>query len=132
MITDDYIVRMISTIVLMIARLSGLKTERIYTPQEDAAIDITTLPSLARRLRELTEQGEINQAENLLFEEADFTRAEDLSVALDFYTHLNTYSREFLERCDYSKEELYEGLLDCAAKAGIDPALLEDFSQYRN
>lgn len=57
------------------------------------------------------EQGEINEAENLLFEYLDNdARHSLLDVAIRFYNHLNKLDDERLEQCDYSREEIADGL----------------------
>lgn len=71
--------------------------------------------------------GEINRAENLLFEELDFSDESTFPIALGFYEHLNRFSDKELEAWDYSREEIFDGLRDCAEQYGVDPQLLEAF-----
>ena len=78
-------------------------------------------------LKALCGRGEINAAENLLFEELDFSDPGTLHIALAFYEHLNRFTDQELEARDYSREEIFEGVKDCAEQYGMDPQLLEAF-----
>lgn len=127
MITEDYILRMIRDMVRMIAHLTGLPTDPLTAPQLLKTSPAGKLPPLLEQLLGLADRGEINEAENLLFEEIDFTDAEQLAIALVFYRHINGFSDERLTAADYSREEILEGLKDCAARFGLDSALLDGF-----
>lgn len=68
---------------------------------------------LAYRLRQLVQQGHINQAEDLLFETVRTQRLpEYMPVALDFYTQLQGMSNGQLAAGGFSRQELAEGLAD--------------------
>ena len=128
MITEDYILRMIRDMVRMIVHLTGLPTDPLTSPQLLNTSPAGKLPPLLEQLCGLADRGEINEAENRLFEELDFADADQLSVALLFYRHINGFSTERLTAADYSREEIAEGLLDCAERFGIDTSLLEGFA----
>ena len=127
MITEDYIIRMIRDMGRMVARLLHLETENPYISQEVQKLEFADQPPMAERLKQLADQGEINRAEDLLFEELDFSNPQDFPAALDFYEHLNGFSDTRLEACGYSREEIFEGLRDCAENFGVDKNLLEAF-----
>lgn len=131
MITEDYVLRMIQDMSRMIASLLGLETESPYRPEQSRIVRFGDEPGLPERIRQLADSGEINQAENLLFEELDFSDPGKASVALEFYRHLNTFSDARLETCGYSREEILEGLRDCAARFGVDKSLLSGFLDER-
>lgn len=128
MITEDYILRMIRDMVRMIAHLTGVPTDPLTAPQFRESLPAGKLPPLLEQLVELADRGEINEAENRLFEELDFADPEQLSVALLFYRHINGFSEEKLLTADYSREEIAEGLKDCAERFGLDSALLDEFA----
>ena len=88
---------------------------------------VGNLASTLEELKALCGRGEINAAENLLFEELDFSDPGTLPIALAFYEHLNRFSDQELEARDYSREEIFEGVKDCAEQYGVDPQLLEAF-----
>ncbi len=127
MITEDYILRMIRDMGLMICRLLGLKTETPYKPQQFRLQKAGDEPDLSERLKNLADQGEIDRAETLLFEELDFSEPEQFLLALSFYQYLSGFSDARLELCGFSREEILEGLKDCAEKFGVDKSLLDAF-----
>ena len=127
MLTEDYIVRMIRDMGRMLARVLGsdaLEPERAVELWTERAGDC---PPLLEELKALCDRGNINQAENRLFEETDFSDPRTLAVVLAFYEHLNRFSDKELEAWDYSREEIFEGVKDCAEQYGVDPQLLEAF-----
>lgn len=125
MITEDYILRMIHDMGRMLARLLGLRSDNPYAPQTYMAAGSGDGAQLLERLRELADQGEINRAEDTLFEELDFSNPQEFATALAFYEYINSFSDPRLELCGYSREEIWEGLRDCAAEFGVDKALLD-------
>ena len=67
---DDYVMRTISDLVKAIARLFLGKDNVDYDLPTNEADD-TEMDNRFRRLTALAEEGNINEAENLLFEEVD-------------------------------------------------------------
>ncbi len=67
------------------------------------------------RLRELTAQGRICDAENYLLEVLDtHVTEEKISVALEFYADLATLQGAELTAAGFSREEILEGLTEIA------------------
>ncbi len=62
------------------------------------------------------EQGKINEAENLLFENLDTDNKRYMELALDFYERLNNFEDDFLEENNFSREEIEEGLKEIFKK----------------
>ena len=127
MLTEDYIVRMIRDMGQMLARVLGSSA---WEPEETAEQWVERTSGSAPLWDELCRLcglGEINRAENLLFEELDFSDESTFPIALGFYEHLNRFSDKELEAWDYSREEIFDGLRDCAEQYGVDPQLLEAF-----
>ena len=85
---DDYVMRTISDLVKAIARLFLGKDNVDYDLPTNEADD-TEMDSRFRRLTALAEEGNINEAENLLFEEVDPADKQYLEMALAFYMYLN-------------------------------------------
>lgn len=107
MLTEDYIVRMIRDMGQMLARVLGSQAwepDRCAEVWEAAAGDCPPL-----------------------LEELDFSDPGTLPIALAFYEHLNRFTDQELEARDYSREEIFEGVKDCAEQYGVDPQLLEAF-----
>ena len=69
----------------------------------------------------LIDEGRINEAENRLCDYLDQGSGsrEELAAALGFYDHLSGCSEDFLEEHDYSREEIYDGLRELAARFGV-------------
>jgi len=107
MISEDYVMRQIDMAVRLIARLVFKKDTAEYkiVPDEAAGCDILYL-----ELMKLAGSGEINEAENLLFERSDINDLGFLEVAIAFYDKINNYGDAFLEISGYSREEAKEGL----------------------
>lgn len=55
-------------------------------------------------------EGQINEAENLLYEELDEDNPECMKQALLFYDYINEFTDEQLEQANYSREEICEGI----------------------
>lgn len=115
---DDYIMRTISDLVRAIARLVLKKNNIDYELPGDEDKD-TELDRRYRRIKTLVDQGDINGAENLLFEEVDPDDLRYLEVALTFYMYLNELNDEELINCNYSREEIVEGVNSICAEFGI-------------
>lgn len=62
--------------------------------------------------------GEINEAENVLFERAEPGNLQFLHLALDFYSQLNNMEHGELISVNYLPEEILEGLEDLAEMFG--------------
>ena len=127
MLTEDYIVRMIRDMGRLLARVMGSGALEPGTAEEAEALASGDGVPLLEELKDLCGRGEINQAENLLFERLDFSDPSTFPIALEFYQHLNRFSDRELEAWDYSREEIYEGLRDCALEYGVDRQLTEAF-----
>ena len=104
----DWLMRQIQMTTQVIARLVFNKDAPAYEIVE--AERQTAADGLYTRLQVLLNSGRINEAENLLFSEIDETDLKYLMLAIDFYAELNKLSEEELERCDFSHEEIAEGL----------------------
>ncbi len=115
---DDYVMRTISDLVRAIARLVLKKNNIDYELPEDETKD-TDLDRRYRRIKTLVDEGDVNGAENMLFEEVDSGDLRYLEVALTFYMYLNELSDEELINCNYSREEIVEGINSICAEFGI-------------
>ena len=88
-------------------------------PQTDA--DTT---SLSFRLAALVREGQLCQAENLLYAAVEEGDPEALPVGLRFYNEINLLSDETLERCSFSREEVLSGLKELCGAYGYDLSVL--------
>ena len=67
----------------------------------------------------LVDAGEINEAENQLYENLDENDTEHLEMALTFYMYLNQLDDDTLFMANYSREEIVEGINSVSASFGI-------------
>lgn len=118
MYQQDWIMREIERMVTAVAKLVfGKKTGEYeiedvnqYTQTDQLYLDLVTLVL----------QGQINEAENRLFDALDPESPQMLSVALDFYNRLNQFSDEQLEQKDFSREEIQQGLRQVLKIYGLE------------
>ncbi len=115
---DDYVMRTISDLVRAIARLALGKNEINYA-LPDAEDKYSDTDRIFRKLRDLVDAGEINEAENQLYENLDENDTEHLEMALTFYMYLNQLDDDTLFMANYSREEIVEGINSVSASFGI-------------
>lgn len=115
---DDYVMRTISDLVRAIARLVLRKNDIDYDLPEDED-KYTSLDKVYRRLKDLADAGEINEAENLLSDNLDPPDLDCLEMALTFYMYLNQFNDDILYTANYSREEIVDGINSVCAEYGI-------------
>lgn len=107
MYEQDYIMRLIHEMVRMFLKLFfNIDEEK----NEEILVEESSSGEKYDPLMELLNQGMINEAENLLYEELDPADKEDLKIGLLFYEKLSRLSPEVLEASDYTGEEIKEGI----------------------
>lgn len=120
---EDWLMRQILSTTEAIARVIFGKTDADYV--EDG--EFAETDELHSRLLKLLDERRINEAENLLYEQADPDDIACLLVATDFYSRLGRMKEAELEESDFSLEEVQSGLEDFAGRYGVlffqdDPA----------
>ena len=68
----------------------------------------------------MIDNGEINEAENLLLDEMDYTSREAVEEAIWFYGYVSEKGEAFLKEHDYSEEEVFDGLQMLAKRRGYE------------
>ncbi len=109
---NDYILRMIEDMGRFLRNITHQdQGEEEEYPVLDENGNFSQTDFLGYRLNRLLAEKKVNEAENLLFEtiEQDPQPAY-LKVALNFYEDLHDMPEDELEACDFSREEIYEGL----------------------
>ena len=117
--SNDYFMRQIEDITRCVASI--LFHRKVYRHetmvQEERYLESSFL---FYRLKQLLLDGQVNEAENLLF---DCLKAnpcyENLQVALDFYEDLAKFSEEELTACNFSRQEIWEGLVEIRKIFGL-------------
>lgn len=117
MVEQDYIMRIIHEVVRtflkLVFHIDEEKQEEVQFEDDEMAGNFESLCAMADR-------GEINQAENILYEELEEGNLEYLKMAVLFYEHLNKMSNEYLEKCDFSRVEVAEGMKQIMKMYGYD------------
>lgn len=67
----------------------------------------------------MVDAGDINGAENELYEALDVTDRNYLEMALAFYMYLNQLDDNTLYTANYSREEIVDGINSVSAQFGI-------------
>lgn len=113
---QDYIMRMIKEMVR--ALMSVLLKKRFHELDLEEKAEITG-DDETKELFVLADTGKINEAENLLLENADFSNPRFIQEAMAFYEHINEYDDGFLEEHNYTREEIVDGLKDILNYYGL-------------
>ena len=116
MVKQDYLMRLIHEMVRTIIKLIFNIDEKTV----DIEQELKETSDLYIRLVRLADAGKINEAENLLYEQLENGQAEELTAALGFYDHLNDYTEEFLDKADFSREEIKSGLVSVLRMYGYE------------
>jgi len=115
-IEQDYIMRMIKEFANVLGRLLFNKKTPMYE------LDVTNRyhagDDLYARLCRMADEGKINEAENVLYQEMVPGDMDYLEMALAFYAYLNCFSDEVLIRSCYSRDEIKEGIEDFLDRYG--------------
>ena len=112
----DYIMRMIKEMVqVLFSLVFGKKYVSVELEDENKyEVSGNTL----KYFFDMIDQGDINEAENLLLEDLDYTNKEEVMAAAFFYQHLSQKDDDFLRRDDYTKEEVLFGFKQLLEKSG--------------
>lgn len=121
MFENDYILKQIEMSTKFLAKLIFSKESPEYKLQYDEIANAKPIDLLCLTLRRMIDEGEINEAENLLYENIEReARAEYLEIAIDFYDRLSKLSADRLDECDFSRAEIFEGLENVKRIYGIE------------
>ena len=123
MIKEDYLIRMIKDLIKTIAKFFfGSDSVTYQLPDER---EYTETDYLYQQLVDMINQGDINEAEDLLYEKLDPQNKKYLKLGLDFYSKLNNLTDEYLASHNYSRDEIELGL-----KTLVESGLLTLFENY--
>lgn len=112
----DYIMRIVKeTVRLLFSLMLGKNyvsvEQEIENKYEVSGMTLDDLLSMA-------DEGKINEAENIILDRIDYTNKNEVAAAALFYQHLSEMEEEFLERNNYSEEEVLDGVKQIVEEAG--------------
>ncbi len=121
MLENDYIIKQIDILINFLAKVLFKKDSAQFHNIKDENGNITDTGQLYLKLHDLTDNGQINDAEDLLFSEIEKEQRLDyLELAVDFYNYLNEKDDNFLEDYDFSRQEIFDGMKDIQKIYGLD------------
>ena len=113
----DYILRMIKDLTKSIAHLILGKSEIEYELPEES--EYSRVDTLYVKLLELVNMGQINEADDLLFDEINPADMRQFEMAMSFYLYLNDFGDDYLEKNNYSRDEIKEGIRSICKAYGV-------------
>lgn len=115
---QDYIMRMIKQMAAaLISAILGKENKIYELPLED---QYQSSEGLLRELLTMVKDGKINEAENLLYESFEQDNKQYIENAILFYSYLNELDNDFLEKCNYSRNEIEMGVREIAKRSGME------------
>lgn len=116
MFEQDYVMRIIKEMVRAILKLLfNIDTESPTVELLENKEEQETLENLL----DMVDTGEINEAENRLYDLISNTDVNSLEIALLFYSYLNDKIDDFLGENDFSRDEIKLGLENVANSLGL-------------
>lgn len=112
----DYIMRMIKEMVQVLFSLVFGKKYVSVELEEENKYEVSG--NTLNYFFNMIDIGKINEAENLLLEDLDYTNKEDVITAALFYQYLSQKDDAFLSRNDYTKDEVLFGFEQLLEKSG--------------
>lgn len=113
----DYILRMVKDLVKSIAYIVLGKSEIEYQLPEN--VESSRVDSLYVNLLELVNNGHINEAEDMLFDNINTSDMKQFEMAMSFYLFLNDFGDDYLESNNYSRDEITEGIKSICKEYGL-------------
>ena len=112
----DYIMRMIREVSRVL--FSIIFGKRYAQVELEIRNKYETAGTPQNVLKDLVDRGQIDKAENMLLEDIDYSRKEDIASAVVFYQYLGEKPDSLLEQHNFSRQEVLDGLNNIAECAG--------------
>ena len=103
MLKNDYIMRKIEEWISMILEFV-FKIDKSSSPEK--LLKLEASKEILKDLKSKIDAGNINEAEDALFNLIKFKTQDSLLIGLLFYSHLNEKSSKFLNEHDFDREEI--------------------------
>ncbi|MBD5485170.1 MAG: hypothetical protein HDR18_06575 [Lachnospiraceae bacterium] len=114
----DYIMRIIKEMVRVLFSL--MLGKKYVSVEQEAKNGYEVSGKKLDELLTMIDNGEINEAENLMLEDIDYSNRNELAAAALFYQYLSEKNEDFLQKNNYSKEEVLDGINQIMQKAGYN------------
>ena len=114
----DYIMRIIKEMVRVLFSL--MLGKKYVSVEQEAKNGYEVSGKKLDELLTMIDNGEINEAENLMLENIDYSNRNELAAAALFYQYLSEKNEDFLQKNNYSKEEVLDGINQIMQKAGYN------------
>ena len=112
----DYIMRMIKEMVrVLFSLVFGKKYVSVELEKENK---YEVSGKKLKSFLDMIDLGQINEAENILLDNIDYTNKEEVIAAALFYQYLSEKDNEFLENNNYTKEEVLSGFKQLLIQSG--------------
>ena len=112
----DYIMRMIKEMVrVLFSLVLGKKYVSVELEKENK---YEVSGKKLKSFLDMIDLGQINEAENILLDNIDYTNKEEVMAAALFYQYLSEKDNEFLENNNYTKEEVLSGFKQLLIQSG--------------
>ena len=117
MFEQDYIMRQIHQFIRVLVKMLFNIDSEIPASQ---LLEYTNSKGPAEDLLRKIDDGNINDAENELFELIEDKSKDGLFTGIVFYSHLNDKDDDFLESNDFSRDEVEDGIRHLLSEYDID------------
>ena len=116
--SNDWLLKQINVVSEFLQKLfTDMETSRKLNENEEYQTDSF---EFERLLENLIEEDRINDAENILFEKLETNNLMYATIATRFYDKLKGLSDEKLQKSNYSREEILQGLNDMCDMFGLE------------
>ncbi|EFH94028.1 DUF6483 family protein [Finegoldia magna] len=116
--SNDWLLKQINVVSEFLQKLfTDMETSRKLNENEQYQKDSF---EFERLLENLIEEDRINDAENILFENLETNNLMYATIATRFYEKLKGLSDEKLQKSNYSREEILQGLNDMCDMFGLE------------
>ena len=116
MFEQDYIMRLVNEIARVLAKILFNIDSETVSEELESRIEET---DVLEQLLDMVDSGQINEAENKLYDLLNAGALNCIETAILFYSYLNDKSDEFLKENDYSRGEVKEGIENVAERVGL-------------
>lgn len=116
--SNDWLLKQINVVSEFLQKLfTDMETSRKLNENEQYQKDSF---EFERLLENLIEEDRINDAENILFEKLETNNLMYATIATRFYDKLKGLSDEKLQKSNYSRDEILQGLNDMGDMFGLE------------